>query len=394
MHGVFDAKRALSFFIALMAIFSLKPLIFVDYLPYVVKSSLIILVVLIAINAKKKYFEYKLNNIIFFSLVLIFFLCLSIFNDEIFNGISIFSFVFFIIIFVEISNLRLITLYFSNIYVLIVSLGIFMYILVMSGIIIDGNYQASNHSLKTMAGFYYINYYNFLLVLKNENYDFLSGYIRFQSIFDEPGVIGTISGLLLISTYKIKIKIKEVVYLITGILSLSLSFYVFLGIYLIIRKNYRTIIILLISLLLSYLWIVHSGNDAILDYLNNRISRGDNRISSCFMFNFNEYFYNNAIFGVGQNSTINTGCDVSSYLSYIYDYGVLFSAMIYISMCVFFYILYLKFNIKKTSIFILWCFIFTLNLYQRPVVYDPAFILISFLFFYNTLNFNLWGRDE
>lgn len=65
---------------------------------------------------------------------------------------------------------------------------------------------------------------------------------RFAGAYDEPGAIGTIAAVLLcVENFRIR-KLKNIIFLITGVMSMSLAFYVILVVYsflyfLIIKKN-------------------------------------------------------------------------------------------------------------------------------------------------------------
>lgn len=57
---------------------------------------------------------------------------------------------------------------------------------------------------------------------------------RFQSIVDEPGRIGTLCGMLVFLTWRVRsLRIPFIVFVISGIISFSLAFYVLLGMFLI-----------------------------------------------------------------------------------------------------------------------------------------------------------------
>lgn len=69
---------------------------------------------------------------------------------------------------------------------------------------------------------------------------------RFQSIANEPGRIGTLCGMLLFLTWRVRsLRIPFIVFVISGIISFSLAFFVLLGIFLIthIRVSLKKMII-------------------------------------------------------------------------------------------------------------------------------------------------------
>ncbi|SHK29209.1 hypothetical protein [Xylanibacter ruminicola] len=72
------------------------------------------------------------------------------------------------------------------------------------------------------------------------------GVVRFQSIANEPGRIGTLCGMLLFLAWRVRsLRIPFIVFVISGIISFSLAFFVLLGIFLIthVRVSLKKMII-------------------------------------------------------------------------------------------------------------------------------------------------------
>ena len=72
------------------------------------------------------------------------------------------------------------------------------------------------------------------------------GEARFRSIADEPGRLGTLCGMLLFLTWRVRsLRIPFIVFVISGIISFSLAFFVLLGIFLIthVRVSLKKMII-------------------------------------------------------------------------------------------------------------------------------------------------------
>ena len=109
---------------------------------------------------------------------------------------------------------------------------------------------------------YNYNVYPFLVCASNSP--------RFCSVFDEPGVVGTISGILL-CCQKFKLKdIRTIILLITGLCSTSMFFYILCAIYIVlyylmVEKKLQGVILSII-IIISSLYIIQSNtilNEAI-----------------------------------------------------------------------------------------------------------------------------------
>lgn len=142
--------------------------------------------------------------------------------------------------------------HFSKFFAIIMVLSICAEILYLSGVL-----PAIGTITNTIQNRTY-TVYPFLIVEQLTNDFQLSG-MRFCGVYDEPGVIGTLSAVLLcINQFKMK-DWKNVVFLITGLLSMSLSFYVILTFcslaYLVfVRKKYGIAALICVSLFTFYLY--------------------------------------------------------------------------------------------------------------------------------------------
>jgi len=153
---------------------------------------------------------------------------------------------------------------------------------------------------------------------------------RYMSVFDEPGVVGTISALL-ISYKKITLKnFTEFAILLSGLLSFSLAFYIIL--FLNVAYNFKYVYSKIFFLFLGLFLIV--GEAGVFDtYLFSRLQivdgklSGDNRTGKVFERNY-EYFVNKGgedlIFGRGAmadkyDDPDNSG---SSFKFLVYRHGI------------------------------------------------------------------------
>ena len=195
--------------------------------------------------------------------------------------------------------------YFTTVMAVIFAIAIIYYVLNFVGIDIPHDILYPSHSLKFQRGYYYIHW---PLCLKPVyGIEVMVG-SRLTSVFDEPGVVGTLSGLLLAyNGYKLKRNWKLIVIFIAGLLSFSLAF-VFLTIIFFICKYYTAgkhkLAIALIIIIVAYIIFENLNfNIPILQTIQNRIHianymvSGDNRTNAAFESIF-EIFLHEDVFNV------------------------------------------------------------------------------------------------
>ena len=140
------------------------------------------------------------------------------------------------------------------------------------------------------------------------------GEARFRSIADEPGRIGTLCGMLLFLTWRVRsLRIPFIVFVISGIISFSLAFFVLLGIFLIthvrvsLKKMIIGIAVIGATIYVTYdrfqemivMRIMADGEDGELA----DIEAIDNRTTAAFDKYFNQAFENGQLWlGVGANN--------------------------------------------------------------------------------------------
>jgi hypothetical protein len=192
---------------------------------------------------------------------------------------------------------------------------------------------------------------------------------RFASIFDEPGVVGTLNGLVLAVMGISFRSIRSVVFLVAGIVSFSLAFYIILILILLFKFNLYK---LLLGVFIFMTLVTLSNDEFDFDELIiNRLGGDDgqliedNRTSMVFDSYFS-YFVsrggNDLLLGKGTGyaHTLDQTRGVSTYKTMVINYGIAGTALI-----VLFY-LFCVYSINNTRDGWFLFFIFIISAYQRP----------------------------
>lgn len=208
---------------------------------------------------------------------------------------------------------------------------------------------------------------------------------RFGGPFDEPGVLGTISALLLcVKKYDLK-DLRSIVALISGLLSTSLFFYlisvIFLSYYSLIIKKNPTIVISL-TVLLILLFSYTKEDPIIYDRVWSRIEwdssnhqlKGDSRTSIEAKNYYKETIGSMDWFWGLEDPTQykRLAKDSSTYMNVIMWNGAVFF-FLYIS----FLMLFVNCHVSSISERVIMYVIILVNMYQRPDIYG---VIILFLY--------------
>jgi hypothetical protein len=202
---------------------------------------------------------------------------------------------------------------------------------------------------------------------------------RFMSVFDEPGVVGTL--LALIITYK-KFTFNSVqnkIFLVAGLISFSLAFYIVMLLNLAFYKplNIKYIVLFLFlgagfyflfpdtadTYLLQRATIVNGHIDS-----KNRLSAHGEGIYQKFVIKGGPEL----LFGNGQGASKNDKLEGFSYKLLIYDYGIIGIILMFS----FFFISTVKTAPNRNGFFFL--FIYLILAYQRINIFDFFNIVIFF----------------
>lgn len=201
--------------------------------------------------------------------------------------------------------------------------------------------------------------------------------LRFCGYYDEPGVIGSIAGILLIiNEWNLK-DWKNWPILVAGIFSFSLFFYLLSIIYYTLFSPSRW------GKLFFYLFIVSASialyeNDDMNRMIFSRIEiedgkmSGDNRTTASFDVWYNDYLHSDMLFvgyGAGKSSIINSGG--ASYKDLLVDYGVVVCFIFYLTVIALYC---LRFGKSKQTIICLFCFL--AMMYQRPFIFNPFYLFL------------------
>lgn len=207
---------------------------------------------------------------------------------------------------------------------------------------------------------------------------------RFYSVFDEPGVLGTLSAFLLYAEkYNFK-NIWNAIVLIGAIFTLSTAFFVltFIGIIWIKRFNLKFLLLLFILLFGTIALLVkyYADDPTIQSMIINRLLSEDdfstlidNRSSDLISYYFEKFIVSkDLLFGYGYNKLVQlnllTGSG-ASYKFFIMEYG--FVGLISIIL-VYFILLKRNFNYEGLGCLI----IFILSFFQRPKLWTSYEIII------------------
>lgn len=261
---------------------------------------------------------------------------------------------------------------FLNIYCLIIFFSLVVWIFVISGMPLRLGTIAPLNVYKSYS---YIHYP--LLVRIPDSY-------RFEGVFDEPGVVGTLSGMMLcIQKFNLRDK-RNIILFFSGLCSMSMFFYLMLVAYLVLfyvtkkKSIWKAIIVVLLTFgvfsIIQNVPILYEIIGSRLEWNADEMQfEGDNRTSDFFM----DYLLNiwgTSEFWLGVNDmdgfldSVRGQCNV--YMTIIVN-GVLFCSLYLV------YMIAYGLHFRKTwSSFSLFMFVFLTCVYQRPFLFDAIFIFL------------------
>lgn len=245
---------------------------------------------------------------------------------------------------------------------------------------IRSDFIPNQYKVDVGLGYYY---YPFMAIV---DYDVPSSFYRFPGPFDEPGVVGTIAGLMLCADkFSLKSKENKTIF-VSGLISFSLAFYVTFIIYfsLIFYKNIKRNFLYLFTL--SFLMLLGMMSDIFRSYFEKLILNrlvisdggisGDNRASQALESYFNDwvnsYDIQTILFGFN-----NVDLDGSSSIKQVFVTTGVVGFLIMVLILVLFF--FRRFNDKLNIYVLSFLLIFALSLYQRPNI-SALYIILIFSF--------------
>ncbi len=212
---------------------------------------------------------------------------------------------------------------------------------------------------------------------------------RFNGIYDEPGVVGSVAGLLLTTNLlkNKKERFVNILLFIEGMLSLSLAFVLFLIIYIVaqsIMNHNISSVMIIISVAVLYLAFINiKFSNGVVASLQSRLIitseglSGNDRTSDLFNSMFAQFNNSSSIivllFGNGPNIIATTEGRSLSYKNIIYEYGYVVFFLFVLFIVIYAY----KHRKRKewSNIIVLLLLIFA-NIYQRAGLFYFPYMLI------------------
>ncbi|AGG04105.1 polymerase [Bacillus cereus] len=270
--------------------------------------------------------------------------------------------------------------------------AIMVAILLLIGIDLPWEQLASNSTSKSYYRQYLglANYAVYYDISEQYIFSFGGSIDRICAMFNEPGVVGTVSALILISK-KMKLKSRyEKIILIAGVLSLSFAFYFLVVAYLMLKSRRNFIIIAFSSIIIFSITPKDSFLYNRLLYrfeINSEGLAGNNRVNNGFEYLYKDFHENGSIkdimLGIGESQfyikSANYNSSALSWKTFIVIDG-------YILFCLhalFFIYMGLRGGNKNTILFII---IYFASLYQRPFDFSLGYWLIFFAGILYSLN--------
>lgn len=312
------------------------------------------------------------KNILSCLLFFIFYLYASLYVLNISFVGRLFAFIPFCIFFLKKDDIRKIYFLYKDFFVYTIAISFIFYFLVV-WIGYDLHYSVIK-PLNKLKNCDYLAYPFFVI----SGVDYFS-YFRFCGYYDEPGVVGTITGIMLIINRWNLRDWKNIFLLISGVFSFSLYFYMLQFLYFLFYSRLRYKILALL-LFIGVFFFFH--NDELVNkFLLSRLEfsggefSGDNRTTASFD-NWYKHFLFSSKFWIGCGKGMATIVDSggASYKHLIVDHGFI---MFFLYISSFLFLIWRNHPLSK--IFFLLLIILLSLIYQRPFIFDYLylFLLIS-----------------
>jgi|WetSurMetagenome_2_1015567.scaffolds.fasta_scaffold01070_5 hypothetical protein len=225
------------------------------------------------------------------------------------------------------------------------------------------------------------SYQNFFFYIKYSDPHYKI-FPRFNSIYDEPGVLGNICVFILyFLNFDLKRWYGKVIF-VAGILSLSLFFYLSAVLLLFIKRITKIKHILILCLFLALFYSVTRKNELFNKYLYKRVEitkdnklAGNNRTTAKWDVFYRDFLKTDSkyfgVLGLDKKSNKNYTW-VSSYQIFIYNYGIIGLILI----CIYYYYSFKsEINLFMALSTML---LFILAIYQRPFILEYNYYALIF----------------
>lgn len=268
---------------------------------------------------------------------------------------------------------------FLTIYSAVIAISLLSYVGVMIGAI------SAIGTISNGVGDHLREYTVYPFLVMDRGYDL----IRFYGLFNEPGVVGTLSALLLcIQKFRLN-DIRVVIILISGVLSFSLFFYILLLSYsviylLMVKRDYLLCLIFISAFGIFYL--KTRDNPVLYETIWERIEwdstdhqfKGDNRRNE-IVDDYYDDFKKTPSFWYGS-----TREELDRFWNLVYETSsykvvVITDGMIFLFFYLLFFVLYAYHHKRSIKEFLLFVLVLLANTYQRADIY---YIQMIFLYTY------------
>lgn len=266
---------------------------------------------------------------------------------------------------------------FCTVYCIVVGLALISWSLVLLGII------SPIRTIPPLNANDFDYYTVYPLFLITDNAFNIQNSFRFAGPFDEPGMVGTFSALLIFANSFNFRDWKTYVMLISGIASFSLFFYIVIIIvlipYLLGKKKIGVILLLILSLGALY---IGTKDNAIMERLvwrrlewnssEQRISGSDRTTYEAERIYKSKRWTREYWIGLDEYERYREIARGSN----TYQNVVMHNGMVFLLLYVLFFILYAWYGRRNTSSFIVFFMLFISCIYQRPQILSCAYVFV------------------
>ena len=236
--------------------------------------------------------------------------------------------------------------------------------------------------LNELKDYKYLSYPFLVIPTMSMSQDIMS-IIRFHGMFDEPGAIGTYCLIMLyIDNFNIK-KLRNVVFLIAGVISMSLFFYISSILFIMLRvvmnkafRRYWFFVVVGMALLfvaVQTIPVLQEKIGARLEYNEDQGTiEGDNRTTGQLSEYIKSIRGTNAYFWGDTPEVVEDYSRESSVYNAILNYGIVFVILYFVFM---FFYTHSHLNKSRIEIFLFMILLF-MTLYQRPGFVTPTYLFM------------------